>query len=132
MNTNVTTDPLAFIGNGSGMAALIKSFNWSATSLGPANDWSIQLKSMTSFILRSNVAMTILWGTDGIMIYNDAYQEFAGQRHPGLLGSPVLEAWKEVADFNANVLKVCSPEARFLIWTNIWSCLETANRKTLG
>jgi PAS domain S-box-containing protein len=40
------------------------------------------------------------------MIYNDAYSAFAGGRHPGLLGSKVLEGWPEVADFNANVLRV--------------------------
>lgn len=39
------------------------------------------------------------------MIYNDAYREFAGMRHPELLGSNVLEGWHEVSDFNANVLQ---------------------------
>jgi PAS domain S-box-containing protein len=46
----------------------------------------------------------MLWGSEGVMIYNDAYSEFAGGRHPRLLGSPVLEGWPEVADFNANVM----------------------------
>jgi len=40
------------------------------------------------------------------MIYNDAYSEFAGGRHPALLGSAVREGWPEVADFNDNVMKV--------------------------
>ena len=40
------------------------------------------------------------------MIYNDAYAEFAGSRHPKLLGSPVLEGWPEVADFNRHVMEV--------------------------
>jgi PAS domain S-box-containing protein len=40
------------------------------------------------------------------MIYNEAYTVFAGQRHPRLLGSKVLEGWAEVADFNANVMRV--------------------------
>lgn len=48
----------------------------------------------------------MLWGNDGVMIYNDAYSGFAGGRHPRLLGSKVLEGWPEVADFNANVMKV--------------------------
>ncbi|WP_216844710.1 PAS domain S-box protein [Rhodanobacter sp. L36] len=48
--------------------------------------------------------MTLLWGVTGVMIYNDAYQDFAGGRHPALLGSNVLEGWPEVADFNAHVL----------------------------
>ncbi len=40
------------------------------------------------------------------MIYNDAYSQFAGQRHPKLFGSKVREGWPEVADFNDNVMKV--------------------------
>jgi PAS domain S-box-containing protein len=50
--------------------------------------------------------MVLLWGADGIMIYNDAYAVFAGGRHPKLLGRKVREGWAEVADFNDNVMKV--------------------------
>jgi PAS domain S-box-containing protein len=107
MSGNNHIDPLAFLGTGSGMAALIKSFDWSRTPLGAIGKWPAHLTSITSFMLRSNVPMTLLWGTEGIMLYNDAYQEFAGQRHPALLGSPVLEGWAEVADFNASVMHTC-------------------------
>ena len=48
----------------------------------------------------------MLWGRDGIMIYNDAYSVFAGGRHPQLLGSKVLEGWPEVADLNRRVMEV--------------------------
>ena len=48
----------------------------------------------------------MLWGVEGVMIYNDAYSVFAGGRHPQLLGSNVREGWDEVADFNDNVMKV--------------------------
>jgi PAS domain S-box-containing protein len=50
--------------------------------------------------------MVLLWGEDGVMIYNDAYSAFAGGRHPRLLGCKVREGWPEVADFNDNVMKV--------------------------
>jgi PAS domain S-box-containing protein len=50
--------------------------------------------------------MVLLWGRDGVMIYNDSYTVFAAGRHPRLLGSPVLKGWPEVADFNANVMRV--------------------------
>jgi len=50
--------------------------------------------------------MVLLWGEDGVMIYNDAYSVFAGARHPDLLGSKVREGWAEVAAFNDNVMNV--------------------------
>ena len=56
--------------------------------------------------MRSPVPIVMLWGEDGVMIYNDAYSVFAGGRHPQLLGSRVREGWPEVADFNDNVMKV--------------------------
>src|SRR5690606_39216548 len=40
----------------------------------------------------------------GILLYNNAYADFAGQRHPEIFGMPALEAWPEIADFNrANI-----------------------------
>ncbi|MGZ5874543.1 MAG: PAS domain S-box protein [Bradyrhizobium sp.] len=57
-------------------------------------------------LLQSPIPIVLLWGEDGIMIYNDAYSGFAGGRHPKLLGSKVREGWPEVADFNDNVMKV--------------------------
>jgi len=89
------------------MAALIGAFDWSATSLGSIGTWSTSLKAIVSFIVRSPVAIVLLWGEDGVMLYNDAYSIFAGGRHPELLGQKVVrEGWPEVAEFNANVLKV--------------------------
>ncbi|MBW4656911.1 MAG: PAS domain-containing protein [Kaiparowitsia implicata GSE-PSE-MK54-09C] len=57
-------------------------------------------------VLMSPVPIVMLWGQDGIMLYNDAYSVFAGGRHPELLGSKVREGWPEVADFNDNVMRV--------------------------
>jgi signal transduction histidine kinase/CheY-like chemotaxis protein len=59
-----------------------------------------------NLVLTSPVPIVMLWGPEGIMIYNDAYSVFAGGRHPRLLGSPVLEGWPEVADFNRRVMDI--------------------------
>lgn len=88
------------------MADLVRAFNWAQTSLGPSRLWPQSLKTSTELVLLSNVPMVILWGEDGVMIYNDAYAVFAAGRHPQLLGSKVREGWPEVADFNDNVMKV--------------------------
>jgi PAS domain S-box-containing protein len=88
------------------LPGLIRAFDWSKTSLGPIEAWPQSLKTITGFLLRSPVPLVLLWRPDGVMIYNDAYSVFAGQRHPKLLGSKVREGWPEVADFNDNVMKV--------------------------
>lgn len=87
-------------------AELVAAFDWAKTSLGPRERWPESLKTAVGVVLHSRVPMVILWGTEGVMIYNDAYSAFAGGRHPELLGSNVREGWPEVADFNDNVMKV--------------------------
>ena len=91
---------------GGEMGALIRQFDWSRTSLGPIDGWPQSLKTTVETLLLSPVPIVLLWGRDGVMIYNDAYSLFAAGRHPRLLGSKVREGWPEVADFNDNVMKV--------------------------
>jgi PAS domain S-box-containing protein len=103
----IETDDLAFLDGGGELGCLVATFDWAATSTGPISTWPQSLKTSVSLILRSQVPIVMLWGEDGVMIYNDAYSVFAGGRHPQLLGSKVREGWPEVADFNDNVMKVC-------------------------
>ncbi|MGV8839134.1 MAG: ATP-binding protein [Bauldia sp.] len=95
-----------FLSGGGEAAAIIAGFDWASTPLGPIEGWPGSLKTSIALILRSPVPIVTLWGTDGIMIYNDAYSVFSGGRHPALFGSKVREGWPEVADFNDNIMKV--------------------------
>jgi two-component sensor histidine kinase/GAF domain-containing protein len=91
---------------GGELGRLIRGHDWSRTSLGPVATWPPSLRTAVNIVLQSPLPMVMLWGPDGVMIYNDAYSGFAGRRHPSLLGSKVLEGWTEIADFNARVLQV--------------------------
>jgi PAS domain S-box-containing protein len=93
------------LGNDGEMAERIRAFEWAKTSLGSMYEWPQSLCTAVNITLQSPVPLVMLWGRDGIMIYNDAYSVFAGARHPSLLGSKVLDGWPEVADFNRNVLR---------------------------
>jgi PAS domain S-box-containing protein len=84
----------------------IAEFDWASTSIGPIAQWPASLRTITAYVVHCPVPLVMLWGEDGVMIYNDAYSVFAGERHPQLLGSKVREGWPEVADFNDNVMKV--------------------------
>ena len=100
-------ESLEFLRGGGDMATLIAGFEWSRTHVGPIAQWPAHLKVATSLMLRSKVAIVMLWGEPGVMIYNDAYAIFAGERHPQLLGSNVREGWPEVAAFNDHVMATC-------------------------
>ena len=96
----------SFPAGGGEVADLIRKFDWTSTGLGPLSAWPQSLITVTETLLGSPVPIVLLWGPDGIMIYNDAYSVFAGGRHPKLLGSKVREGWPEVADFNDHVMRV--------------------------
>ena len=104
MRSKSSKDQWPFLSHKTELAALIREFNWEKTALGPVSGWHPVIKTMTSVALSSRLAMVMLWGPSGVMIYNDAYAEFAGGRHPQLLGCDVLLGWPEVADFNRHVL----------------------------
>jgi PAS domain S-box-containing protein len=89
------------------MATLIRQYDWASTALGPITSWPASLKTITGFLVQCPVPIVLLWGPDGVMIYNDAYAVFAGGRHPYPLGMRVGDGWPEVADFNAHVMEAC-------------------------
>ncbi|PIG93861.1 ATP-binding protein [Gloeocapsopsis sp. IPPAS B-1203] len=83
---------------GSEMAALMRSHDWSNTSLGPVENWSPTLKTLVSTILASRFPQAIYWGEDYIQFYNDALIPIYGAYHPHALGQPLRETWTEVWD----------------------------------
>ena len=96
---------LKFLTGGGALARLIAAHDWSPTGIGPIDRWPPHVRTAVALMLRSVVPIVMLWGEDGVMIYNDAYAVFAGGRHPQLLGSNVREGWDEVAEFNDHVMK---------------------------
>ncbi|MGN6279325.1 MAG: PAS domain-containing protein [Sphingomonas sp.] len=95
----------AFLAPSSAVARLIADHDWSMTPLGPIETWPPALTSTLGLILRSSVPMALLWGEEGILLYNDGYAAFSGRRHPEVLGMPIRDAWGEARDFNDMVVK---------------------------
>ncbi|MCC2981118.1 PAS domain S-box protein [Sphingomonas sp. IC4-52] len=96
-------EPTGLIGGGQA-GDLIRGKDWSTTPLGAIVSWPAELKANVQTLLSSPVPMAVLWGSEGILIYNDGYAEVCGPRHPEALGGSVLEVWPEARDFNANVV----------------------------
>jgi PAS domain S-box-containing protein len=87
-----------------GMLHLINGFDWSTTAMGALHGWPETLRSAIRIMLASPVPMVMLMGPTGVLIYNDGYAVFAEQRHPGILGKEVAQAWPEIAEFNLAIL----------------------------
>lgn len=75
-----------------------RSIDWASGPLGPIEDWSPELRSMSNLIMASPHPAAMYWGEDLVAIYNEAYILLAGQKHPQLMGQKYRDAWSEIWD----------------------------------
>ena len=88
-------DPLAFLMGGGEMGSLIRSMDWSKTSLGPAAEWPQSLRTTVSICLASDLPICVIWGPGLVQLYNDAYRVICGNKHPRSMGQNFSECFKE-------------------------------------
>jgi len=91
-------ESLAFLNGGGEMGALMRSKDWSHTSLGTPDKWPNSLRTIVSILLNSQFPMFVWWGEELVTLYNDSYRVIAGEKHPGLLGKSGRESWAEIWD----------------------------------
>ena len=82
--------------SGSEMGGRIRAFDWRQTPLGPIDQWPPSLVSILGVCLTAQTPMAIYWGTDGWLLYNDAWRPVVGGKHPWALGRPASEVWPEL------------------------------------
>ncbi|HEU4635123.1 MAG TPA: ATP-binding protein [Edaphobacter sp.] len=79
---------------------VIRSKDWSRHPLGPIERWPPALRTSVNTILACSFPLIILWGTELFQIYNDAYAEIMGPRHPNGMGQKTSDCWPEAWNFN--------------------------------
>ncbi|KAI4763366.1 hypothetical protein E4T52_08018 [Aureobasidium sp. EXF-3400] len=77
-------------------AQFIRSVDWSATAIGAPETWPHQLHQMIDLIMLDPTPSAIMWGEDLTMVYNDGFVEFAGEKHPKLMGGTPMVSYAEV------------------------------------
>ena len=78
------------------MSGRIRRHDWAATSLGPISEWPASLRVLLDTLLAAPLPMCILWGDEGLLLYNDAHAALIGDYHPGALGAPLAVTWGTV------------------------------------
>jgi signal transduction histidine kinase/DNA-binding response OmpR family regulator len=82
--------------DGAEMRNAIDDLDWSGTPLGPADEWSVALKTMVRVLLANRFPLLLWWGPEYVCLYNGAYRPILGTKHPWALGQPVREVWQEI------------------------------------
>jgi anti-sigma regulatory factor (Ser/Thr protein kinase) len=72
--------------------------DWSATSLGERSQWPAQLESAWRLALECPLPVALLCGPELLMLYNDAFCELLGTKHPAAFGRPAADVVPEVWD----------------------------------
>src|SRR5215470_3277731 len=86
------------LSGGGEMGERMRAFDWSATALGPLEQWPQSLRICVRIILGSGYPMSICWGPDLTLLYNDVQMAMYGTKHPAALGRGIREVWPEAWD----------------------------------
>jgi signal transduction histidine kinase len=87
---------LAFLAGGGEMGQRMRRHDWSASPLGPPENWPQSLKTIVRVVLDSRYAMWMAWGPELTFFCNDAYLPTVGLKRDWVLGARSDEVWKEI------------------------------------
>lgn len=95
MNSSIIP-ALTFLDDGGQVGALMRLHDWSKSPLGLPYFWPQSLRSVVGVLLNSKFPMHVAWGGELGLLYNDAYAQILGEKHPSALGSRFHDVWPEV------------------------------------
>ncbi|OJF11892.1 ATP-binding SpoIIE family protein phosphatase [Couchioplanes caeruleus] len=77
-------------------AELVRAQPWDSTPLGPMESWDPVVQATVEVVLASPVPMALAYGDDYLLIYNDAYAEVIGAKHPAAMGCPAAQVFGDL------------------------------------
>ncbi len=90
-------DPaLHFLCDGGEMGRRIRQFPWAESPLGAPDTWPQVLRWAVSVCLNSSLPTALYWSGQYILMYNDAWLDVIGDRHPWALGRPAEQVWPDI------------------------------------
>ncbi len=85
-----------FLSGGGDVGALMRAHDWSLSPLGVPATWPQSLRSVVGLMIHSKFPMFVAWGPDLGFLYNDAYAEILGDKHPSAIGRRFQDIWQEI------------------------------------
>jgi signal transduction histidine kinase/CheY-like chemotaxis protein/anti-sigma regulatory factor (Ser/Thr protein kinase)/PAS domain-containing protein len=82
---------------GGEMGRLFEEFDWAAHPLGSPQEWSAEVRSAVAVVLTSRFPIALWLGAqDLFLVYNDAYIQILGDKHPDALGRRGQFVWWDI------------------------------------
>ena len=96
LDSHDSSEGTGFLADGGEMGARMRAFDWARSPLGPPSDWPSALRTIVGVQLGSKFPMFVAWGQELRFLYNDAYSEILGSKHPIALGERFEHVWDEI------------------------------------
>jgi PAS domain S-box-containing protein len=91
------TDDLKFLADGGVSGSQLRSFDWTASPLGPPSDWPQSLRTAVKFMLTTRHPVSIFWGPNAVHLFNDAAgHSFGAERRAAAMAQPGAVVWREI------------------------------------
>ncbi|KAI1473666.1 hypothetical protein F4774DRAFT_31850 [Daldinia eschscholtzii] len=90
--------PPEFILEQESFVHVINTLDWAATPLGPLSLWPPLLQQTFNQVLADSRPIVIYWGDQLTTLYNEAFSQLCGSKHPSLLGKSVEDAWPDFCE----------------------------------
>src|SRR5215471_1268281 len=101
--TNMTQLIESVLGGGGEMGARMRAFDWSATPLGPVEQWPQSLRVCVRIALDSAHPMSIVWGPDLILLYNNENRAMFGAKGATALGRSIRDVFPEMWEYTGPI-----------------------------
>ncbi|BBZ46069.1 ATP-binding protein [Mycobacterium parmense] len=99
MTVALPADLAAAVTLGGEMGRRFAEFDWAAHPLGSPRDWAREVRSAVATTLTSRFPLALWLGPqDLFVVYNEAYIEILGDKHPAALGQPGRDVWWDIWD----------------------------------
>jgi signal transduction histidine kinase len=105
---------LQFMAGGGKVGALMRAHDWTTSPLGHPATWPQSLRSVVGLLLESRFPMFVAWGKELGFLYNDAYADILGEKHPQALGGRFFDIWSEIwPDISPLIASAMAGEATY-------------------
>jgi hypothetical protein len=72
--------------------------DWAATPVGPMASWSPALCNAVDLTVHTQFPVSLFWGPEFVLIYNEAFVPLIADKHPAALGTPARDVFPEAWD----------------------------------
>lgn len=91
---------------------LVQNVDWAATSIGAIDDWPPELLLLFHLIILDPQPRILILGPDHLLLYNEAYAELIGEKHPAAIGRPLPIVFPETCEYALSIVDEISRTGR--------------------